>query len=189
MRLDLHVDATGVRVDDGHDCFIPKRCVHKFTGHGKGVQRVLVFPDYGHLMLSASLDGTCKVWDVLNDKRCLRTYVFGRRPLTRRPPGEPARRRLGGLNIARVVPLARADDTTHTQRSEASDRQCAQVAYGPHPMPVDLLYRVPGSCRIRLDNPLRSASAPHITPDSGASIHMHTCPYPYIYNAIHILYP
>mmetsp|Transcript_3109 Transcript_3109/g.9085 ORF Transcript_3109/g.9085 Transcript_3109/m.9085 type:complete len:585 (+) Transcript_3109:304-2058(+) len=63
------------RLDDGHDCFIPKRCVHKFTGHGKGVQRVLVFPDYGHLMLSASLDGTCKVWDVLNDKRCLRTYA------------------------------------------------------------------------------------------------------------------
>ena len=24
------------------------------------------------------------------------------------------------------------------------------VAYGPHPMPVDLLYRVPGSCRLRL---------------------------------------
>ena len=24
------------KVDDDHDCFIPKRCVHKFTGHGKG---------------------------------------------------------------------------------------------------------------------------------------------------------
>ena len=48
--------------------------MHKFTGHGKGVQRVVPFPDYGHLMLSISLDGSAKVWDVLNDKRCLRTY-------------------------------------------------------------------------------------------------------------------
>jgi pre-mRNA-processing factor 17 len=63
------------RVDDGHDCFIPKRCIHRFTGHSKGVQRILPFPGYGHLLLSASLDGSCKIWDVLNDRRCMRTYA------------------------------------------------------------------------------------------------------------------
>ena len=35
------------RVDDGHDCFIPKRCIHRFTGHSKGVQRILPFRAMG----------------------------------------------------------------------------------------------------------------------------------------------
>ena len=63
------------KVDDDHDCFIPKRCVHKFTGHGKGVQCIKLHPTYGHLMLSASMDGSAKIWDVYNDRRCLMTYA------------------------------------------------------------------------------------------------------------------
>ena len=55
--------------------FIPKKWIHTFQGHAKGVQRVKFFPKSGHLMLSASHDGTCKIWDVLTHKKCLRTYT------------------------------------------------------------------------------------------------------------------
>lgn len=67
---------SGIRGDDGeHECFIPKKCIKKFVGHSKGVQAVELFPKTGHLLLSASLDGKCKVWDVLQDRNVRRTYA------------------------------------------------------------------------------------------------------------------
>lgn len=58
---------------DHHKCFIPKKCVHRFTGHNKGVQRIRLFPKTGHLLLSGGLDGKCKVWSV-PDRQVMRTY-------------------------------------------------------------------------------------------------------------------
>lgn len=57
-----------------HRCFVPKKCVHRFTGHNKGVHRIRLFPRTGHLLLSAGLDGKCKVWSV-EQKQVMRTYV------------------------------------------------------------------------------------------------------------------
>lgn len=57
-----------------HQNFIPKKWVYTFNGHSKGVQKVKFFPNSGHLILSASHDGTCKIWDTAN-KKCLRTYM------------------------------------------------------------------------------------------------------------------
>lgn len=55
----------GVRPDGGdHECYVPKRQIHKWTGHSKGVNSIGFFPGTGHLLLSASLDGKCKVWEV-----------------------------------------------------------------------------------------------------------------------------
>ena len=59
---------------DHHKCFVPKKCVHRFTGHNKGVHRIRLFPRTGHLILSAGLDGKCKVWSV-DQKKVMRTYV------------------------------------------------------------------------------------------------------------------
>jgi pre-mRNA-processing factor 17 len=56
-----------------HRCFVPKKCVHRFTGHNKGVHRIRLFPGTGHLILSAGLDGKCKVWSV-PQKQVMRTY-------------------------------------------------------------------------------------------------------------------
>jgi pre-mRNA-processing factor 17 len=67
---------SGVRADGGdHACFVPKKCVKKYTGHTKGVQAIEFFPGTGHLLLSGSLDGKCKVWDVMGDRNVKRTYA------------------------------------------------------------------------------------------------------------------
>jgi pre-mRNA-processing factor 17 len=58
---------------DHHRCFVPKKCIHRFTGHNKGVHRIRLFPKTGHLLLSAGLDGKCKVWSVA-EKQVMRTY-------------------------------------------------------------------------------------------------------------------
>ncbi len=58
-----------------HKCYLPKKLVHTFAGHTKGVNRVRYFPTYGHLLLSASMDATLKIWDLRRDqeRQCLRT--------------------------------------------------------------------------------------------------------------------
>jgi pre-mRNA-processing factor 17 len=58
---------------DHHRCFIPKKCIHRFTGHTMGVHRIRLFPKTGHLLLSAGLDGKCKVWSIA-EKQVKRTY-------------------------------------------------------------------------------------------------------------------
>lgn len=59
---------------DDHACFVPKKCVARLTGHEAGVHRIRLFPRTGHLLLSAGLDGKCKVWSV-SERKCMRTYV------------------------------------------------------------------------------------------------------------------
>jgi pre-mRNA-processing factor 17 len=70
----------GVHSDDGdHECFVPKKVLQRWpnAGGGKGVQNVSFFPGTGHLMLSSSLDGKLKVWDVMGTvgRPLRRTYA------------------------------------------------------------------------------------------------------------------
>ncbi|KAK4701782.1 pre-mRNA-processing factor 17, partial [Phenoliferia sp. Uapishka_3] len=56
------------------ETFIPKKCIHTWSGHTKGVSKIQLFPGSGHLILSGSLDTRVKLWDVYNEGKCLRTF-------------------------------------------------------------------------------------------------------------------
>ena len=67
----------GVRADEAPDVetnYIPKKCIKKFSGHSKGVQAIQFLPSTGHLLLSAGMEGKCKVWDIYGDRQVKRTY-------------------------------------------------------------------------------------------------------------------
>lgn len=56
-------------------CFLPKKCIHTWKGHNNKVCAIKWFPNSAHLLLSCSMDAKIKIWEVFNDRRCLRTYM------------------------------------------------------------------------------------------------------------------
>lgn len=66
----------GVRTEPEGGCFLPKRVIHTWAGHSKGVNTIRFYPGSGHLLLSGGMDGKAKVWSVNGSSRqCMRTYL------------------------------------------------------------------------------------------------------------------
>lgn len=65
---------SGIKIRE-HDCFLPKKKIHTWSGHTKGISSIELFPNTGHLLLSADLDHKIKIWDVYNNRRVLRTFI------------------------------------------------------------------------------------------------------------------
>jgi WD40 repeat protein len=55
-------------------CFLPKREIHKWTGHTKGVNTVKLLPQTAHLLLTCAMDNKVKLWEVYGKRRLLRTF-------------------------------------------------------------------------------------------------------------------
>jgi len=56
-------------------CFIPKRQIHTWSGHNKGISAIRWFPGSAHLLLSGSMDCKVKLWEVYGKRRCVRTFM------------------------------------------------------------------------------------------------------------------
>lgn len=63
------------------ECFPPKRVIHSWTEHTKGVTTCKILPQSGHLLLSGSQDHRLKVWQIYGDRSCLRTFLGHTRPI------------------------------------------------------------------------------------------------------------
>jgi len=55
-------------------CFIPKRQIHEWKGHTKGIAVIKWFPKSAHLIMSGALDSKVKLWEVYGNRRCVRTF-------------------------------------------------------------------------------------------------------------------
>ncbi|KAI8869584.1 WD40 repeat-like protein [Ramicandelaber brevisporus] len=69
-------DAKIVSNPGSQKCHAPSQLIHTYAGHGgKPVSAIQLLPGSGHLLLSAGMDGTVKLWDINRKRGLLRTFI------------------------------------------------------------------------------------------------------------------
>lgn len=62
--------------DPPERCFLPKKLMHEWNNaHARGVSAIRLFPQTGHLMLSAGMDSKVKLWELYKERRLVRSYM------------------------------------------------------------------------------------------------------------------
>ncbi|KAL7226006.1 hypothetical protein ACSBR1_021199 [Camellia fascicularis] len=86
-------------------CYIPKRLVHTWSGHAKGVSAIRFFPKHGHLILSAGMDTKVKIWDVFNSGQVISAFSTGKIPYVVRlnPDEDKQNILLAGMSDKKIV--------------------------------------------------------------------------------------
>lgn len=74
-------DANAIRAAGSFACHAPRRLIHTWTGHTKGVNAIRFLPTTGHLLLSAGQDQRIKLWSVQGTRECLRTFYGHNKPV------------------------------------------------------------------------------------------------------------
>ncbi|EAZ62910.2 predicted protein [Scheffersomyces stipitis CBS 6054] len=69
---DLPIDLS--KEPSTHECFVPKKVIHTFSGHPRGVNKLEFFPKSGHLLLSCGNDGEVRLWDLYHKFELLRVF-------------------------------------------------------------------------------------------------------------------
>lgn len=76
-RTYLHVPQTlEIKLDKtpmSFETFFPKKQIHTWRGHTKGISTLRFLPTSGHLLLSASLDAKIMLWEAFESRSLLRT--------------------------------------------------------------------------------------------------------------------
>lgn len=75
LHIPQDLDVNLLSEDLPTKCFIPKKNVHTYTGHTKGIQKIQFFPKSAHLFLTCSMDNRVKLWEFYKGRRCIRTYA------------------------------------------------------------------------------------------------------------------
>ncbi|XP_040206169.1 pre-mRNA-processing factor 17 [Rana temporaria] len=75
LHVPQDVDVNLRSTEAPEKCYLPKKQIHVWSGHTKGVSAVRLYPHSGHLLLSSSMDCKIKIWEVYNERRCLRTFI------------------------------------------------------------------------------------------------------------------
>lgn len=81
MQAPLDLDQKLNKEAGSFECFAPKKLIHTWIGHTKGVTAIRFFPVSGHLLLSGSQDCKVKLWDVHRERQCLRTFLGHNKPV------------------------------------------------------------------------------------------------------------
>lgn len=75
LHIPQDVDVNLRAEEPPEKCFIPKKLLHTYTGHTKGIQKINYFPVSAHLFLTCSMDCKVKLWEFYKGRRCIRTYT------------------------------------------------------------------------------------------------------------------